>query len=158
MERSWAFVRQALDSDVQVQTNRRTLYRLLLDALGNESDPVGSLFAFPIDQYDKLLTFCQSTDPQVHYADASHTVQIYSFTKILMNMRRLIMKRGGVLMAGVHSPTPSPRASPNNSPLGPRPLQPVQVVDSSLDIDLNRVPLASRNILPDLTNENRFSE
>lgn len=76
------FVAYATLTDMQVTANRqhgRQLYTAALDSLGD--------FKYPADKADKLLVFLSMTELQGHQ---SETVAIYSFVKIVAELRRLL--------------------------------------------------------------------
>lgn len=85
------FVQYAMQEDMQILANRRVARTNLVDSLLRYGEP-GLFLDFPHEKFDKLLTYLSQNDLQVHGADASATVGIYSFVKIVGEIRRSLAK------------------------------------------------------------------
>lgn len=85
------FVQYAMAEDMQILANRRVARTNLVDSLLRYGEP-GLYLDFPHEKFDKLLTYLSQNDLQVHGADASATVGIYSFVKIVGEIRRSLAK------------------------------------------------------------------
>lgn len=78
-----AFVVFMMGSDPQILANRREGKALLMLAIDEDGE-----VKLSADKFDKLVTFLSLNDQQVHGSGADNTVSIYSFVKILQELRR----------------------------------------------------------------------
>jgi len=81
----------AMQEDMQILANRRVARGLLVDRFLRPGEP-GLFLDFANEKFDQLLTYLSQNDLQVHGADASATVGIYSFVKIVGEIRRSLSK------------------------------------------------------------------
>lgn len=85
------FVSYVMENDMQITTHRRTARPMLNGALVRP-DETCSVVRFSNEKFDKLVTYLSQNDLQVHGADASSTVGIYSFIKLVGELRRSLRK------------------------------------------------------------------
>lgn len=83
--RLYAFVHFMSEADPQILANRREGRALYQAARQDDGE-----FLFSADKADKMETFLSLNDQQVHQAGHDNTVSIYSFVKILSDMRRRV--------------------------------------------------------------------
>lgn len=85
-----AFVDFMMGADPQILANRREGRALLMEAIDDDGE-----LKLSADKFDKLVTFLSLNDQQVHGSGASETVSIYSFVKILQELRRKLGASSG---------------------------------------------------------------
>jgi len=84
--RSADFLQYCMEHDLQILTHRREAHTLLRGALARASDR--KVLQMSSDKFDKMMTYFQQNDQQVHYAAATNTVGVYSIVKLLGELRR----------------------------------------------------------------------
>jgi len=101
--RASEFVRYAMENDMQITSHRRTARTMLYESFADQRDREQPVMKISNDKFDKVMTYLSQNDLQVHHADAGSTVGIYSFIKIIGEMRRNI-RSGGTPILSFGSP------------------------------------------------------
>lgn len=86
VSRASRFVAYVMDHDLQILTHRREACTLLSSALARNGD--SHCIELSADKFDKMLTYLQQNDQQVHYASAANTVGVYAIVKLVGELRR----------------------------------------------------------------------
>lgn len=79
------FVAYCLNNNMQVTVNRRSAYQLLTAAL-DERGPL----SFPIEKFEKLMSFLMLSDQQTHTVEFGGPVAVYAFVRLLGDLRRTV--------------------------------------------------------------------
>lgn len=130
VHRCSAFVAYCMDHDLQILTHRREAHILLRATLARDGDD--HIMELSSDKFDKIMTFLQQNDQQVHYASAANTVGVYAIVKLIGELRRRLRdyrnQRVVDLGASYLSPRgdPPPRDNPRAS-TGRRDVPPIDV-------------------------------
>lgn len=95
-------------NDVQILIHRRTARGIAVRCEDDEGD-----VQFPSEMWEKLMTFLQLNDQQIHYSGPDHSVSIYAFVRILGQLKQAVRQVGLVTRAGSVSATPSPSPEPH---------------------------------------------
>lgn len=80
------FVAYCMEHDLQILAHRREAHTLLRSTLAVGGDT--HCLELSADKFDKIMTFLQQNDQQVHYASASNTVGVYAIVKLIGEIRR----------------------------------------------------------------------
>jgi len=84
--RASRFVGYCMEHDLQILTHRREAHTLLRSTLAKANDE--NVMELSSDKFDKIMTFLQQNDQQVHYASAANTVGVYAIVKLIGDLRR----------------------------------------------------------------------
>jgi len=86
VSRASRFVAYCMEHDLQILTHRREAHTILRTTLAKAGDQ--KILELSSDKFDKMMTFLQQNDQQVHYASASNTVGVYAIVKLIGELRR----------------------------------------------------------------------
>jgi len=105
------FVAYCMEHDLQILAHRREAHTLLRSTLAVSGDT--HCIELSADKFDKIMTFLQQNDQQVHYASAANTVGVYAIVKLIGELRRR--------MRDYHVPDQADLGFEYLSPRGPPP-------------------------------------
>jgi hypothetical protein len=86
--RTAEFIQHCLVHDLQVKVNRSTASSLLHSAIACPRET--EVIRFGSEKFDKMATYFNSNDQQVHYASAANSVGTYAITRLLGELRRTV--------------------------------------------------------------------
>lgn len=88
VSRAARFIEYSMQHDLQVKVNRSTAASLLSSSIARPRET--EVMEFGSEKFDKIQTFLNSNDQQVHYATAANSVGVYAITRLLGELRRQI--------------------------------------------------------------------
>jgi len=88
VRRAAEFIQYAMVHDLQVKVNRSSASSLLYSSIACPGET--EVIKFGSEKFDKMATYLDSNDQQVHYASAANSVGTYAITRLMGELRRQI--------------------------------------------------------------------
>jgi len=117
VQRASHFVAYCMEHDLQILAHRREAYSYLCSALAKSGDI--NVISMSGDKFDKMMTYLQQNDQQVHYASAGNTVGTYAIVKLVAELRRRLRDHDDPTDVDLGHDYLSPRNPPVPAPAPP---------------------------------------
>lgn len=113
VRRAAQFIEYSMVHDLQVKVNRSAASSMLYSSIARPGEI--EVIRFSSEKFDKICTYLDSNDQQVHYASAANTVGTYAITRLLGELRRTL-RDYQLLSEGAVLPMESPRVFTRSAP------------------------------------------